>query len=156
ITTLAGGKRRGLNRVPWPMRLPPPKFPPATQLVPFATLGPGVAPGTYTVKMIKNKDTFTSKVTLVPDPRSHYADGDRAAQHDLALKLYAMLARMTMVVESITDARDQAGARSSGLPEGAVLRKRLEAFGKAMEDQRQALVSTKEGEVVSGEDKLRE
>jgi hypothetical protein len=81
---------------------------------------------------------------------------DRVAQHDMALKLYGMLARMTMVVESITDARDQAHARAESLPAGDALRKRVEALEKAMEEQRRALVSTKEGEVVSGEDKLRE
>ncbi len=156
ITTLAGGRRRGLNRVPWPMRLAPPKFPPATQFVPFAALGPRVPAGTYTVKLIKNKETYVSKVSLVPDPRGKYSAEDRAAQHGMALKLYAMLERMTMVVESITDARDQAGARAGGLPAGDGLRRRLEGLRKAMEDQRQALVSTKEGEVVSGEDKLRE
>jgi hypothetical protein len=30
ITSLPGGKRRGLNRVEWPMRLKPPKYPAAT------------------------------------------------------------------------------------------------------------------------------
>jgi hypothetical protein len=74
----------------------------------------------------------------------------------MSLKLYAMLERMTMVVESITDARDQARAAAAKLPAGDGLRKRLDSLDKAMEDQRRALVSVKEGEVVSGEDKLRE
>jgi hypothetical protein len=156
ITTLPGGKRRGINRVAWPMRMAPPRFPPATQLAPFANVGPRVSAGTYTVKMIKNKDTYDSRVTLIDDPRSHVTPEDRVAQHDMALKLYGMLARMTMVVESITDARDQAHARAESLPAGDALRKRVEALEKAMEEQRRALVSTKEGEVVSGEDKLRE
>jgi hypothetical protein len=67
-----------------------------------------------------------------------------------------MLSRLTMVVESITDTRDQAQERAGKLPAGDALRKRLEGLSKTMEDQRQALVSVKEGEVVSGEDKLRE
>jgi photosystem II stability/assembly factor-like uncharacterized protein len=156
IATLPGGKRRGLNRVVWPMRLPPPQFPPATQFVPFAQLGPRVLPGTYTVRMIKNKDAYTTEVTLVPDPRSTQTEADRLSQHDMVLKLYGMLSRLTMVVESITDTRDQAQERAGKLPAGDALRKRLEGLSKTMEDQRQALVSVKEGEVVSGEDKLRE
>jgi hypothetical protein len=67
-----------------------------------------------------------------------------------------MLSRMTMVVETITDVRDQAHTRATALPAGDALRRRAEAVEKTMEDQRRALVSTKEGEVVSGEDKLRE
>jgi hypothetical protein len=59
-------------------------------------------------------------------------------------------------VESITDARDQAHARAGGLPAGDALRKRVELLEKTLEEQRRAVVSTKEGEVVSGEDKLRE
>jgi hypothetical protein len=153
---LPGGKRRGINRVAWPMRMAPPRFPPATQLAPFANVGPRVSAGTYTVKMIKNKDTYDSKVMLIEDPRSHATPEDRAAQHDMSLKLYGMLSRMTMVVESITDARDQAHARAETLPAGDALRKRVEVVEKALEEQRRALVSTKEGEVVSGEDKLRE
>jgi hypothetical protein len=156
VSTLPGGKRRGINRVAWPMRLPPPKFPQATQPVFFAAFGPRVPAGTYTVKMIKNKDTFSSRVTLEHDPRSAHSAEDRAAQREMSLKLYAMLERMTMVVESISDARDQARARAAKLPAGDGLRKRLDGLDKAMEEQRRALVSVKEGEVVSGEDKLRE
>jgi photosystem II stability/assembly factor-like uncharacterized protein len=156
ITTLPGGKRRGLNRVAWPMRLPPPQFPPATQFVPFAQFGPRVLPGTYTVKMIKNKDAYTAEVTLVTDPRSTQTEADRKSQHDMTMTLYGMMSRMTMVVESITDTRDQAQDRAARLPPGDALRKHLETLGKTMEEQRQALVSVKEGEVVSGEDKLRE
>jgi len=156
INTIPGNKRRGINRVAWPMRLPPPRFPPATQLAFFANTGPRVPAGAYDVKMIKGKDTYTSQVTLVHDPRSRYGAEDRAAQRDMALKLYGMLGRLTMVVESITDARDQARARAALLPPGDGLRRRLETLEMTMEDQRQALVSTKEGEVVSGEDKLRE
>jgi photosystem II stability/assembly factor-like uncharacterized protein len=156
VNTIPGGKRRGINRVPWPMRLPPPRFPPATQLALLAYSGPRVPAGTYTVKMVKGQDAYTSEVTLVHDPRSRYGAEDRAAQHEMVMKLYAMLERLTMVVESITDARDQAAARSAQLPPGDALRRRLAAFEKAMEGQRRALVSTKEGEVVSGEDKLRE
>jgi photosystem II stability/assembly factor-like uncharacterized protein len=156
VSTLPGGKRRGINRVAWPMRLPPPRFPPATQPVFFAAFGPRVPAGTYTVKMIKGKESYSSQVVLEHDPRSQHSAEDRAAQREMALKLYAMLERMTMVVESITDARDQARERAAKLPAGDRLRKRLETLEKAMEDQRRALVSVKEGEVVSGEDKLRE
>jgi len=60
------------------------------------------------------------------------------------------------VVESITDVRDQASARAAALPANDALRKRLETLRQGMEEQRRALVSVKEGEVVSGEEKLRE
>ena len=113
--------------------------------------------GTYTVKMIKGKETYESKVSLVPDPRSKATAEDRRLQRETVLQLYADLERMTMTVESIADARDQARARAEKLPKGDALRKRLEAFGDAMEAQRGALVSTRESESgISGDEKLRE
>lgn len=156
VSTIPGGKRRGLNRVPWPMRLPPPKLPPATQPVFLAAFGPRAVPGTYNVKLIKGTTTLSGPIELAPDRRTTYSAEDRAAQHETTLKLYGMLERMTLVVETITDARDQGRARAEALPKGDAFRKRLETFAATMEKQRSNLVSVKEGEVVSGEDKLRE
>jgi hypothetical protein len=54
VVSETGGKRKGLNRVEIPTRMKAPKVPPATNLVPqqFAFVGPRLAPGTYTVKLI--------------------------------------------------------------------------------------------------------
>jgi hypothetical protein len=155
ISAVPGGKRRGINRVPWPMRLPPPRMPPAAQPVLGGIFGPRVLPGTYTVKMVKGKDSYTSKVSLVPDPRAKHSAEDRVFQHETAMKVYGMLERLTIVVDSITDARDQARARAAKLAAGDALRKRLDALDKALEEQRRALVSTTRSEI-SGEEKLRE
>jgi photosystem II stability/assembly factor-like uncharacterized protein len=157
VSTLPGGKRRGVNRVSWPMRAPAPKIPKAADLVPGALYGPRVPEGTYTVRMVKGKDTYESKVTLVPDPRSKATAEDRRFQRETVRALYADLERMTMTVESIADVRDQARARAEKLPKGDALRKRLEAFAEAMEAQRGALVSVRESEGgISGDEKLRE
>jgi photosystem II stability/assembly factor-like uncharacterized protein len=156
LTTLPGGKRRGLNRVAWPMRLPPPKLPPATQAVFLAGLGPRALPGTYQLKLVKGKDTYTSSVELVTDRRSSYTPDERSRQHATSLKLYALLERLTIVVDSITDARDQARSRLDGLKGADSVRASVQKLASDMEALRVSLVSVKEGEVVSGEDKLRE
>jgi photosystem II stability/assembly factor-like uncharacterized protein len=157
VSMLPGGKRRGVNRVSWPMRAPAPRIPKAADLAYGALFGPRVPDSTYTVKMIKGKETYESKVSLVPDPRSRATAEDRKLQRETVAQLYADLERMTMTVESIADARDQARARAEKLPKGDPLRKRLEAFGDAMEAQRGALVSTRESESgISGDEKLRE
>src|SRR5262249_48589721 len=72
LATVNGGRRRGINRVEWPMRLKGPKLPPAANLVPnsFAFVGPRAAAATHTAKLTKNKDVFTTTFTLVADPRS--------------------------------------------------------------------------------------
>jgi photosystem II stability/assembly factor-like uncharacterized protein len=158
VSTLTGGKRRGINRVAWPMRAAAPKLPAATAFAGIYSLfGPRVAEGTYTVKMIKGKDSYSSTVTLVPDPRSKATAADRKAQRETAWKLYGMLERLTGTVDQMVALRDGARARAAGLPKGDALRRRLEALADEIEAQRKALVATKQAEGgISGEEKLRE
>src|SRR5262249_14734962 len=47
VGTVPSGKRRGLNRVTWPMRLKAPRVPPAATADFGAAFGPRVLPGTY-------------------------------------------------------------------------------------------------------------
>jgi photosystem II stability/assembly factor-like uncharacterized protein len=158
LSTIPGGKRRGLNRVYWPMRLPPPKVPPAAGPIPaiYSFFGPRVPEGTYTVKMIKGPDTYTTTVSLTPDPRSKHTTADRGLQQETVLKLYDMMGRFTYTVDAITSARDQSQARAQKLPKGDPLRVQLEKIVDLFETERKALVSIKESEGISGEEKLRE
>lgn len=146
IATINGGKRRGINRADWPMRLTAPKTAPGASLVPnlYSLIGPRVAAGTYTVKMIKGKETFTSTIALQHDPRSKHTAADRALQQKTVMKLYGLVERLAALIESIISTRDK--ARASGDA----------ALADEMERQRVALVSSKQGEGISGEEKLRE
>ncbi len=155
LSTIPGGKRKGLNRVLWPMRLPPPKVPPAASLV-QAFVGPRVAEGTYAVKLIKGKDTFTGEVTLVADPRSPHSAEDRAAQQKLSMRLYLMLEDLTYLVETAVEVRDQARAQARALPEGDRLRKTLEGLARAYDEFRAGLVSADDATLFAGDEKLRE
>jgi photosystem II stability/assembly factor-like uncharacterized protein len=158
LSTLQGGKRRGINRVEWPMRSRAPRVAPGAGLIQslYAMLGPRVLEGTYTVKLIKGKDTYTSEVRLVPDPRSKAAPADRAFQRETALKLYGLVERLAYLVDAIVDARDQLRERAGRLPSGDRLRTQIERQADVMEKERISLVSSKQGEGISGEEKLRE
>ncbi len=158
VSTLAGSKRRGINRVEWPMRLKPPKVPPATNLVSqrFLFVGPRVPEGTYTVKLIKGSDTYTSQVTLAPDPRSTHSTADRALQQRTARRLYDMLADLTFLTDAVTDARDQARARADSLESRDALRAKLATLAEKLEALRATLVATREGGRFTGEEQLRE
>jgi photosystem II stability/assembly factor-like uncharacterized protein len=157
LATLTGGRRRGINRVEWPMRLKGPKLPPAANLVPnaYAFMGPRAAAGTYTVKLTKNKDEFTSKFQLVPDVRSTHTAEDRAEQVKLVNRLYAMLGDLTYTVEGVQAMRDSARVRAKSLGKDA-LAKKLTAFADRMETFRGTLVAAKEGGRLTGEQQLRE
>ncbi len=87
ISTLPAGKRRGINRVDWPMRLDLPKMPPATVLA-FVFQGPRVPEGKYTYRITKGKETFEGEIELVPDPRGDFTAEDRRIQQTTALALY--------------------------------------------------------------------
>ncbi|HKD14123.1 MAG TPA: glycosyl hydrolase [Candidatus Angelobacter sp.] len=157
VSTLAGNKRKGLNRLEWPMRLKPPRVPAGASTVPnqFASLGPHVPTGTYTVKMIKGNQTYTSKLELIPDPRSHYSQQDRDLQQQSVLTLYKELAHLTYVADAVVDARDQARRRLTQLPKDAQAPE-LQRFADTMENLRSRLVAVKEGGAITGEEKLRE
>ena len=157
IASIPGGKRRGINRVDMPTRLKPPKVPPATNLVPnpFSFYGPRLSEGTYQVKLIKGKETFTSKLELVPDPRSSHSAEDRAAQRKAAHELYRNLETLTFVADAVVEARDQGRARALLLPKGDALARKLRAWSDQLDALHKTLVTTREGRL-TGEEQLRE
>jgi photosystem II stability/assembly factor-like uncharacterized protein len=158
VSTLPGGKRRGINRVAWPMRRPGPKLPPANSLVeqPFSFLGPRVPAGSYTVKLIQGDQTYTGQVRLAPDPRSKATAEDRALQDRTLMELYGMLADLTYTTDAVVDARDQAKRRAAGLEERSALARRLAQVADQLDKLHQSLVATHEGGWLSGELELRE
>jgi photosystem II stability/assembly factor-like uncharacterized protein len=156
MATLPGGKRKGLNRVEWYMRMKPPKTTPSPDLGPIF-FGPNVPIGAYTVKLILGKDTYNGKVTLVDDPRLNYSAEDRKLQYDTTMKLYNMQSDLAYVGDSCADVRDQAKDRAGKLKKGDALAKQLDAFAAKLESLRTTLVATKGGLAgLSGEVQLRE
>jgi photosystem II stability/assembly factor-like uncharacterized protein len=152
ITTLPGWKRRGLNRVGWPMRLKPPKVPPATALVP-AFIGPRVPEGSYTFKLIKGKEILEGTVELVADPRNPHPKEDRLLQQKTALEVYDTLADLTFLVDAVTGLHDQVEERASSLR--GKDKQVMVSYAKTLDALHQTLVVT-EGGWISGREELRE
>src|ERR1700733_188405 len=157
LTSLQGEKRRGLNRLQWPERAKPPKMPPAAGLVEneFVFYCPQAQEGTYKVKLTKGKDTYSSEVKLVPDPRTKSTASDRALQHKTVTQLYDMLAQLTYIVDATSELREQAKQRA-GAASDSKLKEQLNGLMQKLEDFRSSLVSVKEGGMITGEKKLRE
>ena len=155
VSTVPGSKRAGLNRVAWPMRLPPPKLPAASALAP-AFLGPRVPEGTYTVKLVKGSTTVEGTVTLIADPRTPHSAEQRAVQQRTAMRLYEELSALTYLVDAVVELRDQARERVSRLPARDPLRRALEGFATELDALRATLVSTSEAGWLSGDEQLRE
>jgi photosystem II stability/assembly factor-like uncharacterized protein len=149
-------KRRGLSRVTWTMRLKPPKVPPAAAAAFGAAFGPRVLPGTYLVKMTKDKDVYTTQLQLVADPRTRHTAEDRRAQFDLATRLSGQLADMTFAVDRLNGVRLALDQRAAQLPASEPLATRLRAASATVDDLRKKIVATKEGGMITGEERLRE
>ncbi len=156
IDTVAGSKHRGLNRANWSMHVKAPAVPPAASALFEAAQGPRVLPGAYTVKMTKGDNVYTETLNVVLDPRAKFSLDDRKAQFDLTMKIYRTIEHMTYAVEAIEGVRDAANARAAKLPEKDPLRKRLQDLAAKCDGIRSKIVATKEGGMVTGEERIRE
>jgi photosystem II stability/assembly factor-like uncharacterized protein len=156
VDTVASSKHRGVNRAMWSMRLKPPKVPPAATAAFGAAMGPRVLPGTYTVKMTKGDQTYTTKLNVVLDPRAHYTVEDRRQQFALVNKIAASLNHMSWAVDAIIGVRDAANADAAKLPANSKLRASLEKLATDADAVRSRIVATKEGGAITGEERLRE
>ena len=156
LGTLPTSKRRGLNRATWSMRLAAPRVPPAASAAFGAAYGPRVLPGTYAIKMTKDTATYSTQLVLVPDPRASHTDAERRAAFDLALKMSGTLTDMTFAVERMNATRQALDDRASKLPATDALARRLHAASATVDSLRKKIVATKEGGMITGEERLRE
>ena len=155
ISTLPSGKRKGINRVTWFTRLKPPKTAPSPQLAGGALFGPTLPQGTYTVKMIKGDETFSSEVKIVQDSTLPHSEEDRKLQYDTTMKLYRMQEELAYLADSVTSLRDQARDRAGKLNKGDETANSLNAYADKLDKFHKTLIATKEG-LITGEEQLRE
>jgi photosystem II stability/assembly factor-like uncharacterized protein len=156
VGTIPTSKRRGVSRVRWSMRLKAPRVPTAASAAFGAAFGPRVLPGNYTVRMTKDTAVYTTALQVVPDPRTNYTDDDRRASFALQMKLYATLGEMTFTVDRINGVLQALGQRAAGLPARDALGTRLRSAQAAVDALRRKVVATKEGGMITGEERLRE
>lgn len=156
VGTLPTSKRRGLSRLTWGMRLKAPTVPAAAAAAGGATVGPRVLPGTYTVRMTKEDKVYTTPLVVLPDPRATHSAADRKAQFELSVKLSALLGEMSAAVDRINDVRLALDDRSTKLPSADSLVARLLKAESTVDSLRKKIVATKEGGMITGEERLRE
>jgi photosystem II stability/assembly factor-like uncharacterized protein len=155
VGTIPSSKRRGLSRVTWGMRMKPPKVPTAATGG-GASVGPRYLPGTYTVRMTKDKEVFTTPLKVIMDPRSKYTLADRKAQFDLSVKLYNLLGDMTFDVDRINAVRQGLDERTPKLTGDEAIAQKLRTASAQADEFRKKIVATKEGGMITGEERLRE
>jgi hypothetical protein len=107
------GTTRGMHRWVWDLRRTRPHAPRygyPISAAPHATVrtpeGARVPPGTYTVKLIVDAHTFTTKVAVLPDPRIKLPAAVLARQNKLETQLWDLLDRVsaaTLEAQSVVD-----------------------------------------------------
>jgi hypothetical protein len=156
VDTLPPNSRRGISRVEWPMRLKAPHVPPAATAAFEAAQGPRVLPGTYTVKMTRGKETYSTQLKVELDPRAKFTLEDRKMEFDAAMKLRHLLGEMSFDVDRINGVHDALMERVTKLKSDAALSKRFRELAGKVEAMRKKIVATTEGGAITGEERIRE
>jgi photosystem II stability/assembly factor-like uncharacterized protein len=156
IDTVPATTRRGLNRVSWSMQLKAPAVPRAATVANWASRGPRVMPGSYTVRLRKAGQVVESRIDLVLDRRAPYSVEDRQKNYDAQLKVVALFGDMSTLVDRIDAAQKATVERTGALPKGDPLSARLQELREKLERARRQIVTTKEGGAITGEERIRE
>ena len=156
VDTLPPNSRRGISRVEWPMRVKAPRVPPAATAAFEAAQGPRVLPGTYTVKMTRGTETYTTPLVVTLDPRAKFSLEDRKMEFDAAMRVYNLLGDMSYDVDRINAVRDALAERSAKVKNDAPFAKHLQDLSEKTDELRKKIVATKEGGAITGEERIRE
>jgi photosystem II stability/assembly factor-like uncharacterized protein len=156
VDTLSPNSRRGISRVEWPMRIKAPRVPSAATAAFEAAQGPRVLPGTYTVRMTRGTETYTTQLVVTLDPRAKFNLEDRKMELDAAMRVYNLLGDMSFDVDRINGVRDALADRSGKVKGDAVFAKRLQDLAQKVDELRKKIVATKEGGAITGEERIRE
>ncbi len=154
VQTLPAGKRRGLSRTAWSMRMAPPRVPTAASAA--FVVGPRFLPGKYSVKLTEGDLVTSTTLRVTGDPRTSHSADDRKAQFALSITLYDLMNEMSSVVEGMNDMRGNLENRGTGLAQRDSLLAALQKGSATVDTMRKKIVATKEGGMITGEERLRE
>ena len=156
LGTIQSSKRRGLNRATWSMRTKPPRVPSGATGAFAAAYGPRVLPGTYTIKLTKDRNIYTTQLEVKADPRATHTMEDRIQRNAVLMKVFGLLEDMTFAVDQIAGVRSELNERATKVGSDNTLAAKLRALSERADDFRKKIVATKEGGMITGEERLRE
>lgn len=156
IRDLPAGKRKGINKLAWDMRLAPPKVPEGGTKLSFGGfVGPLVLPGKYSAELRVGNQTYNHDFEIKADDLADYTAEERKSQFDLSMKLFNQLEQLAARMEEITLYQQQADSLMK-LTTDAKLKASIKMYRDSLENIRKDLVPTKHTSIFADEERLRE
>jgi hypothetical protein len=108
--------KAGLNMFAWNLRYPDASVFENMILWAGGTSGPVVLPGTYTVGMTVNGQSYRQPLTVVKDPRSSASDADLREQFDFLMRVHDKTNQANDGVKMIRSVKAQLADRTRKMP----------------------------------------
>jgi len=108
--------KAGLNTFAWNLRYPDASVFENMILWAGGTSGPAVLPGTYTVRMTVNGQSYRQPLTVVRDPRTAASDADLREQFDFLMRIHEKTTQANDAVKTIRNVKAQLADRTSRMP----------------------------------------
>jgi cell fate (sporulation/competence/biofilm development) regulator YlbF (YheA/YmcA/DUF963 family) len=157
IKDLPAGKSAGVNIIDVPIFLPLPKSAPTMNRTALGgSLTPPTLPeGTYTVKIKKGKEEYSTEVTIKAADDTPYPAADRQLAHKTQMQLYNMTEQLAYMYDALGEMHEQATAHSEVAKKKKVA-EQLDTFAKATKELRSSLVALEGDFYVDSSSSLRE
>lgn len=156
IRDLPAGKRKGVNRIAWDMRLAPPKVPEGGTKLSFGGfMGPLVLPGKYSAELRVGNQVYNHDFELKADDLADYTAKERATQFELSMDIYGKLEDLAAKMNEITSFQHQADSLANIVTD-AKLKQALKTYRDSLENLRKDMVPTKHTSIFADEERLRE
>lgn len=154
VQSMAGGVRKGINRVSWNLKGIPPKVASGGTKIDVAGFNaPMVLPGTYTIKLTVKDKVFESQVNCIHDSKNpDLTITDRKAVYDNAMKLQSLYNNVNQLIDSVS--MYQAQLKKDTLVFNK--NKAYKLFHTDLEKIRAELMGTKSKSIFADEERLRE
>jgi hypothetical protein len=155
LKKLPAGNRKGINIVRLATSMAPPKVPKSPNILGEAAFGPDYLAGTYTLKLIKGTETYTTNLILNDIPDLKHSTEDRKLQRETLIKAYNMLEELAGVDQQILDTHDTLKSMTSTF-KGSRL-KNVQSLIASCEKMHGQISATQSGEGgITGQVRLRE
>jgi photosystem II stability/assembly factor-like uncharacterized protein len=152
---LPAGNRKGINIVQLSTVMDPPKVPKSPNILDDAAFGPKYVSGTYTIKLVKGTETFTTYLKLNDNPEMNHTFEDRKLQRETLMKAYNLLEELASVDQQILDTRDTLKIKITGAKRSEL--KKMQTQIAICEKLHEQISATQSGEGgITGQVRLRE